>query len=123
MKIRATVTDGAATWDEEFEYDSPVKNPREYMITMLANFNSGLRPREKPRSLVRVVVVSESGLGAHDWEKTNLVTCGKVGRGTWDTARCRRCGVTGKRFGLGSAPERDRKYKAKKYQDCNWMRP
>ena len=119
MKIKATITDGKDQWNEEFE-DRNILDPKKYMDEMLEGFNDGCRPGELHRRLISVVVLSESGLGTHDWEKTNLVTI-RGRTGTYDTARCRKCGVTGRRYGLGNAPLRDRKYLANKYKDCNWM--
>lgn len=85
---------------------------------MIDNFNKTLRQGERTRELVGVEVLDEpTGLGKHEWSKTNLVT---VVRGSqmYDKMRCDNCGITGKRFGLGGVT-RDSKYKAKKYEKCN----
>jgi hypothetical protein len=50
--------------------------------------------------LLRVEVKPNNKLLKHVWEKTNLVTVMK-GRVSYDTYQCERCGMTGKRFGLG----------------------
>ena len=120
MRIKATVTNGAMTWDEDFE-DSDIEDPQEYMVQMLRRFNLGLRPGEEPRQLVRVVKLSDEGLGKHSWEKTNFITI-KGRHGMYDTAKCRKCGVTAKRFGIGGDHVPDAKFKAEKYSDCNWMK-
>lgn len=51
----------------------------------------------------------------HDWEKTNLVT----NRDMTDSYRCRRCGITGKRYGFNWPPVKDKKYQKDKYIDCH----
>lgn len=53
----------------------------------------------------------------HDWKKINLVTISKRGR-LYDAYRCKRCGITGKRFGLDDIVVRDKKYWNKKYFYC-----
>jgi hypothetical protein len=56
-------------------------------------------------------------LTEHDWEKTNLVTVSDRS-GLYDTMRCKCCGITGKRFGLGPDVRRDPKFKAERYLKC-----
>ena len=44
--------------------------------------------------------------GGHEWEKTNLVTI--EGKRPYDIYKCKRCGITGKSYRLGTIeiPER-----------------
>lgn len=80
-------------------------------------YNSTLRPHESSRTLVSVTFGAGNASQQHDWHKTNLVTVMERGR-SYDTAECSRCGITGKRFGLGDV-KRDPQYKAKGYGSCD----
>jgi hypothetical protein len=113
FKIVVRHADEEATWEEP--YDKAV-DPQAWAKDTIDKFNAGLRPGEKPRVLVDVIVTGESQQLDHTWEKTNLVTIAK-GNQLYDTCQCTVCGITGKRFGLGS-PARDPKYKAAKYAYC-----
>lgn len=81
----------------------------------LRRFNATLRPGEKERELLDVVII-DAQEQEHNWHKTNLVTI-MDRNGSYDAYRCQRCGITAKRFGLGEII-RDQKYKAEKYRRC-----
>ena len=114
-KFTITVTDSREKpWIES--YDKNVPDPRKWAEETIAKFNASLRPGERPRTLVKVVITGSSD-AKHSWEKTNLVT---ILRGTrmYDTYKCAVCGITGKRYTLGSPVERDAKFAAKKFAVC-----
>jgi hypothetical protein len=116
VKIEVEVKDvgGADTWIETYECDG---DPEKYARGIIDKFNNTLRPYEKPREFVDLKVVDDRKL--HDWGKTNLITVVKGGR-SYDTMKCEVCGITGKRFGLGTmGVKRDTRYKAEKYEYCN----
>jgi hypothetical protein len=53
----------------------------------------------------------------HEWGKQNLVTIiAKGGVGTHDAYKCRACGATSKRFGIGGSFVRDKKFA--KLEEC-----
>jgi len=84
-------------------------------MTMFSHFNQTLRPGENRRKPLKIVLYSGADETPHEWEKTSLVT----EAGGYDKMRCKRCGVTGKRYGLGQGSVQiDGRYKAKKYQFC-----
>lgn len=86
---------------------------------LVAYFNDTLRPHESSRTFLFATFGDGSALQSHDWQKSNLVTImGKRGS-SHDTAKCSRCGITGKRFGLGNDVVRDSKFKAKGYASCD----
>lgn len=117
-RIRAIITNTTIdrAWGEEYDI-ADNENATSYMTNIINNFNNTLRPGEKPRTLIATEEVSENGIQQHQYEKTNLVTI--QGRnGMYDTCKCRICGVTGKRYGLGGTVIRDSKYKAKCYENC-----
>lgn len=86
---------------------------------LIQRYNDGLRPGEYVRTLERVVVTVEADPATreHDWTKTSLVTVEERGQ-YFDRMRCKRCGVTGKRFGLDYV-KRDSIYRAKKFEKCS----
>ena len=81
------------------------------------NFNLSLRKNEKARTIIMVRTKYTNMKYTHDWEKSNLVTISKNGQ-MYDTYKCCQCGITGKRFGLNSGIQRDKKYKSTKYENC-----
>lgn len=119
MKFVLTVSDGAKQWDED--YDVPMlktaDDVRDYCETILSRFNSGRRPGELPRHMVSLEIGGDSDV--HDWRKVNAATVMK-GTSNYDVMRCAVCGVTGKRYGLGSTVRRDHGYRAKRYENCRW---
>lgn len=128
MKYIMEVTDDRheKPWTED-ENDSEVNNDAEAFAAaqlMIDNFNAGLRPGERARTLLSAVVVSDDESNAHeshDWHKTNAMTVS--GRaGTYDTMRCERCFITGKRHGISEVVKRDADYKAKAFEKCDTAR-
>ena len=119
MKIKlkiCCVNDEQNSWIEEYDVDC--LDAKEYGENLIEGFNDMLRPGEKLRKLLEVIVVNKESIEYHDWHKTNLVTIIKNGM-CYDTQRCSRCLITGKRYGLSGAVKRDTKYKAKVYQRCD----
>lgn len=103
-------------WVENYTKD--VDDPQAWAQALIDQFNTTLRPNERARELVRVEVESESDVPPeHDWEKENLVT---IARGdiAYDILRCKRCGITAKRVGLGGI-RNDPAFRAKVYLRCD----
>ena len=112
-KFKIIVENDRHRWEEE--YDKPVPDARDWAAKTIERYNNTLYHGDLPRRLIDVIITDEIS-EEHQWEKTNLVTV--MSRGSnYDTARCRRCGITAKRLGLGDYV-RDPKYKAKKYKKC-----
>ena len=104
-------------WDEDYTKDVPDAESEARRI--IANFNGSLREKERPRTLLSVTVVGDNAPTAHDWQKVNIITVITGSGGSHDVMRCRRCGVTGKRYGLGTnGVKLDRKYRAKYWNNC-----
>jgi hypothetical protein len=119
MKIKMQVSNKFDSWDEEYNLPevTTIKEAKKWAEKTIKSFNDGLRPGESPRTLVSVEEMNGGSVPvSHHWEKTNLVTVVRNGL-LYDTVRCARCGITGKRFGLNGVTI-DKKYRAKKYQSC-----
>lgn len=100
------------TWNEEYEKETD--DPKKWAQDTIAQFNATLRPYEKARRLVDVVLLDEHNDPIdHKWEKTNLVS----NHDGTDDYRCSRCGVRGKKGILGDV-RRLSKYRAKVYENC-----
>lgn len=86
---------------------------------IVAYFNSTLRPNESAREIVRVLFGEGIAKQPHEWEKQNAMTVtGK--NGSYDIMKCKFCGVTGKRFGLGiGGVTLDHQFKAKAFMACD----
>ncbi|GEM_PF-3057935 len=104
------------TWEEE--YDKNVEDPKEWAEKTVAWFNETLRPGEKPRELVDVVVINTKN-DNHKWEKRT------DGMSVWfrgnavDLMYCKRCGITGKRYGISPRVRIDSKYRNKAFRKCD----
>jgi hypothetical protein len=124
MKFTITVnhTDSkSGSWTED--YNRPdiltLDKAKAWAERTIGNFNKTLRPRERSRILLEIVEQENDAVARHDWRKTNLVTI-ISGKRNYDKMICSRCGVTGKRYGLGqNGIERDSKFRAKKYETCS----
>lgn len=115
-KIEATICDENATWKETYDVAEKI-NAEDYMNAMIENFNSSIRENERKRKLVGLKVIHDTLPQEHQWEKTNIATI--HGRGSmYDTYKCKICGITGRRYGIGNVIKRDRKYIAKCYDSC-----
>jgi hypothetical protein len=118
MKFRMLVRpEGAADgWWED--YDKTCTDARAEAQSIVDYFNKTLRRGERPRVLLDVQVLDEQPEGHdHDWEKVNAITITDR-LGSYDRYQCRKCGITGRRFGLADRVTIDRKFKAKLYLDC-----
>ena len=113
-----TESDTSKPWVES--YDKPELKTesavRDWAHRTIEYFNSTLREFEKPRALLEVTI-SEEPSAVHMWEKTNLVTIQDRGQ-MYDTAKCRSCGITARRYGLENSFVRDKKFSAKGFDSC-----
>lgn len=119
MKFQIEVTSVRGEWWEIHDEASVTTDADavEFGNRVVAYFNSTLRPHEDPRTFTGNVKILGPGQGgAHDWEKRNLMTLSDH-RGMFDKVECRSCGVTGRRYGLGTI-KRSAEYRAKKYDHC-----
>lgn len=125
IKVRDVGAEEHKAWDEP--YDKPEVTDQAtadaWGKDTIAFFNSGLHSYEKAREWISTTLVdgSEGSVKDHDWTKTNLTTIAGRGEGmSYDTQKCVRCGVTGKRYGLSGSVAFDGIYrKAKVYQRCD----
>ncbi len=97
---------GELHWWEECWLDC---TPKE----MMRRFNSSLHPNERVRKVIDYEIL-EGVNKPHTWRKSNLVTVSNAGK-YYDIYKCKVCGVTGKRFTLGSFITIDKKYKKRIY--------
>ncbi|WP_213505423.1 hypothetical protein [Paenibacillus faecis] len=116
IEIEVKNVGSKTTWKEQYDCTG---DPDTWAINLINEFNATLQSNEQPRELVGVKVLGDApeNVGKHEWRKENLITLVK-GSMSYDKMRCEKCGITGKRFGLGGV-KRDPKYKAEKYNQCN----
>jgi len=109
----------SSAWEETLDVPRmPDDGAYDYAEAIIRRFNNTLKPGESPRALVDLYEdIDAKEVIEHDWEKTNLITINDR-NGLYDAYRCCKCGITGKRFGLGRNVTRDGKYSAKKYENC-----
>lgn len=124
-KLTITVSESRGAFQETYkegergsfsEHDTDLEA---WARALIQRYNDTLRPGEYERHFDSCTVEEIAAVDTvqeHDWHKTNAVTREFRGR-YFDLMVCDRCGVTGKRYGLGPVT-RDTKFKAKKYIGC-----
>lgn len=125
MKFKLIVADADRpeyAWRETEDRDLGSETPEEYGRRIIDRFNSTLREGEKPRVFLGVEIIDVNSFKEHNFRKTNMTTIigthvlkGKV----YDTVKCERCGITGKRFGLSDTIKYDAAFRAKVYDRCD----
>ena len=118
IRTKKVGTSDDTAWWETYEKDT--QDPTQWGKDIIDYFNSTLHPGESARVFIEAEIIDEeTGDPEHSWNKTNSVTIVK-GSTNYDTVKCSRCGVTGKRYGLGRGTINfDRKFKPKVYERCD----
>lgn len=119
MKFKITVSKKDNTeqpWEESYEEN--IEDPQAWAENTIQRFNSGLRPGEKERVLLHVEIIDSDGIKNHTWGKQNLVTIAKSGQ-YYDILKCKRCGITAKRYGVDRIIFDSKFKKAKVYLRCD----
>lgn len=122
MKFKIFVKNADGTggeWDEHYDKENvtDIESAEEFGKTAITYFNNSLRTGEKQREFVRAEIQGGGQL-EHQWEKQNSFTVTGPGV-SYDIMKCKRCHITGKRYGLGPYVSNDRQYKAKKFDRCS----
>lgn len=117
MKFKIHIKTQSEDWWET--YTKLIDDPHEWAKEITDQFNRTLRPKEQPRELIEVIIEDDANDELHDWfKRTDGMSV--VFRGSFvDIMECRKCGITGKRFGIGAIIKIDSKYKKKVFQKCN----
>ena len=104
-------------------YDQITTDPEKWSRDIIAWFNSTLRPHETRRVFVRCEVVGEVPPAEHRWFKVTAMTKQMVGGqrhgALYDAMECERCGVTGKRYGIGSFVKLDSRWRKAAFKRCD----
>lgn len=104
---------------EEYEFnDCNVPDPEKWAKETLNKFNATLHAGELARIFVGIQILERNTRPDHNWEKTNLVTIISKGK-SYDAAKCKVCGITSKRFGIGGGYVRDPKFADSLYSRCD----
>jgi hypothetical protein len=125
-KIRITVRNVVTgnLWTEDYDKvgigdNGNLCQAEDWAHQLIQRFNETCRPGESHRELLKTELLGAST--AHDWfKRTDGMSVNFRGR-IVDIMECRKCGVTGKRYGLHSTfnVKRDAKFRAKKYEVCD----
>ena len=105
-------------WWEDYEKD--IDDPDSWGKAIVNYYNSTLKPMEKEREYLGFEILGDvKSEEFHDWVKRtdgmSVMFRGKV----TDLVYCRKCGITGKRFGLRETVKIDSAFAKKAYQKCN----
>lgn len=119
--VIALIANDKESWTEDFQMPD-AENPFTWVNNLVQEFNDTLRPGERVRKLIRVRTKLPNGYPVpHEWEKASIVTEEANGR-TFDRYRCKICGITGKRFGLGGTIVKDKRYNKEKHRMCKYVK-
>ena len=116
FKIKVSSESGGEWWEE---YDKDVPDPEVWARETVEKFNATLRRNEKPRTLLVVEVIDRDNDGFHDWVKRTDGMSVPFRGGVVDLMFCRKCGITGKRYGLSGVVIIDSKFRGKAYGRCD----
>jgi hypothetical protein len=128
MKFRIkckNITDktGEHAWWET--YEETTTDPEQWGKNIVAYYNRTLRKHETKRVFLKAVIYGDAlNEEQHDWDKqlgkmSVMTNQGVTGR-LYDGMYCTKCGITGKRFGLGSSHIAiDSKFRKKAFRKCN----
>ena len=104
-------------------YERITNDPEKWSRDIIDWFNSTLRPHETKREFIRCEIHGEVPPAAHKWFKVTAITKTMMGGprhgAMFDAMQCERCGVTGKRFGIGRAVKLDSKFRKKEFKRCD----
>lgn len=120
MKFRikvCPVNDPAGEWWED--YDEDISDPEEWAKATVERFNNTSRPGSCPRKLLAVEIMDAESIKDHKWDKDIQRMSVSDHLGNYDGMTCRRCRITGKRFGLQGVVTLDSKWRAKVYARCD----
>lgn len=102
-------------WYEEFDVPPHIE-PKVFVEKILTKFNSDLQLHETARKMLSFELVGEPK--DHTWEKQNVFTEQRAGS-FFDRYKCKKCNITGRRYGIGGSMVLDSKFKAKVYRTCD----
>lgn len=100
-------------------YEKPTRDPVQWSREIIDWFNTTLRPGERKREFVRCEVQGEVPTAEHKWAKATAMSQANRYGSPYDKMFCERCGITGKRFGIGGVVKIDSAFKLKVYQRCD----
>jgi len=100
-------------------YEKVTADPEKWSRDILDWFNSTLRPGERKRLFVHCEIEGEVPPAEHKWSKTTAMTKSNQYGSPYDGMHCERCGVTGKRFGIGPVVKLDSKFRLKVFKRCD----
>ena len=117
MKFKIHVKDSTSDWWED--YDKSIADPKKYAEEIISRFNATLRAHETPRELIEVQLIDPDNKKFHDWQKRTDGMSVNFRGSTVDLMYCKKCGITGKRFGISENVKIDSKYRKKAFQECH----
>lgn len=101
------------------EYDEITDDAEKWAKDTLEFFNNTLRPGESARDFIQCVVLDADSQEKHSWDKDITRMSAQFRGAIIDGMYCKKCGITGKRFGLNPNVKIDSKYRAKKFHRCD----
>lgn len=120
MKFTITVRNsgGGGAWTENYNEDSVTNQEQaeHWADETLAFFNRTCEQGEPTRRLVSVNFREGNSPGKHWWVKQNIITL-QDHRGMFDEVKCKKCGITARRYGL-TAIKRSAKFRSGKWANC-----
>ena len=117
MEFKIVVSNGNEEWEES--YSENVEDPHKWAKDTIKFFNSTLKPGEKPRTLVSVIISDNSNKKHHKWIKRTDGMSKSFRGSIVDFMYCDCCGITGKRYGTNGRIKIDSKYRKNAFRECH----
>lgn len=104
-------------WEER--YTETTDNPEQWGRNLIKRFNLTLKPGERRRRFVQVIVTGEIVPPDHKWYKITAMTQQRTTGRPFDVMQCVRCRIMGKRFGLSQSVKIDSKFRLAVFRRCD----
>ena len=122
FQIKVRSNDRGTEWTEDYERPEVTDqaSAEKAAVQIIDFFNSTCQPGESHRTLLATALAAGKAVQNHKWEKTNSFTIIEKGGAMYDTMKCSRCGITGRRYNIRGGVLLDGEFRRiKAFKSCD----